>query len=248
MKNDCLVVIPARLASTRLPGKVLAVIGGLPLVEWCRRAALRAAVGPVLVATDDVKVLRAVEYYGGQAVLTSNQCLSGSDRVWEVARRRRERLILNLQSDEPFIKPTTIRRVSEILRNNDEADIATAVIPLDSRRAEDPNVVKAAMGQGGRCLYFSRAPVPYFRSAPAARWQHIGIYGFRRAALERFVALAPSPLERAESLEQLRALEAGMSIFAAKAQDAGIAVDTKEDLGRAARHWASSRGKGAVHV
>lgn len=236
--SDCLVVIPARLGSTRFPAKVLATLRGRPIVEWCRRAAAAAKVGPVVVATDHEKVVHAVEYFGGEAVLTPVGCASGTDRVWAVARARKARFVINLQGDEPLIKPGTIRKVAELLRANPSADIATAVVPLtERRRAEDPNVVKAALGSGGRCLYFSRAPIPYPREAKGAgpRWQHIGIYGFRYAALQRFVGLPPSPLERLECLEQLRALEAGMTIFAAKVNDRTVAIDTPGDMARAAR-------------
>lgn len=239
--NDCLVVIPARIGSTRFPAKVLATLRGRPIVEWCRRAAAAAKVGPVVVATDHEKVLRAVEYFGGEAVLTPAGCASGTDRVWAVARERKARFVINLQGDEPLIKTATVRKVAELLRANPSADIATAVVPLaDKRRVEDPNVVKAALGRGGRCLYFSRAPIPYPRDPAApgaarARYQHIGIYGFRYPALRRFVGLPPSALERLECLEQLRALEAGMTIFAVKVSDRTVAIDTPGDMARAAR-------------
>lgn len=240
--SDCLVVIPARIGSTRFPAKVLATLRGRPIVEWCRRAAASAKVGPVVVATDHEKVVHAVEYFGGEAVLTPEGCASGTDRVWAVARERRARFVINLQGDEPLIKTATIRKVAELLRSNPSADIATAVVPLaDKRRVEDPNVVKAALGRDGRCLYFSRAAIPYPRRSSAsagekpAYFQHIGIYGFRYPALQRFVGLPPSPLERLECLEQLRALEAGLTIFAVKVSDRTVAIDTPGDMARAAR-------------
>lgn len=235
--TDCLVVIPARFASQRFPGKVLAPLGGEPVVQWCWRAARAAAVGPVLVATEDERVRRAVAAFGGQAVLTPRSCASGSDRVARAARGRREGLIINLQGDMPFIKPSTLRRVAEILRRNASADMATAVTPLaDPRRAGNPNVVKAALAQDGRALYFSRAPIPHPRDGgPARRFEHLGIYGFRRPVLERFVSLRPTALERCECLEQLRALENGMTIFAVAVRERPVAIDTPADLRQAQR-------------
>ena len=235
--KDCLVVIPARYASKRFPGKVLALLGGRPVVEWCWRAAVRSGVGPVLVATEDVRVVRRVEAFGGKAVLTSKSCASGSDRVHEAARGRREPLVINLQSDMPFVRPATLRRVAEVLRRRVGADIATAVIPLrDERRAKAPQVVKAALARDGRALYFSRAPIPFPRDGQKIkRFEHLGIYGFRRKALDRFVDLEPTPLELCECLEQLRALENGMTIYAAVVSDTGLAIDTPGDLEQAKR-------------
>ncbi len=237
MRPDCLVVIPARFSSTRFPGKVLASLGGRPVVEWCWRAAIRARVGPVLVATDDKRVVRAVAAFGGQAVLTPRSCASGSDRAHCAASGRPEAFIINLQGDMPFIKPSTLRRVAEILRENPAADMATAVVPMpDERRGRDPNVVKAVLARNGLALYFSRAPIPYPRDgAKAERFEHLGIYGFRRRALERFVSLPPSRLERCERLEQLRALEDGMAIYAAVVSQRPVAIDTPQDLARAKR-------------
>ncbi|MBI4371180.1 MAG: 3-deoxy-manno-octulosonate cytidylyltransferase [Elusimicrobia bacterium] len=230
-----LVVIPARMGSTRFPGKVLARLGGRPMVEWCWRAAVAARLGPVLVATESPKVAAAVRGFGGQAVLTPASCPSGSDRVWQAARGRREVLVLNCQGDMPLLSPATLRAVARELKTG-RADIATAVIPLsDERRARDPNAVKAVRSADGRCLYFSRAPVPHPRQGRARRWEHLGVYGYRRAALARFVALGPSPLEKTESLEQLRALEAGMTIRAAVVCDLPVSVDVPADLRRAAR-------------
>ncbi|HAH07074.1 MAG TPA: 3-deoxy-manno-octulosonate cytidylyltransferase [Elusimicrobia bacterium] len=239
-----LVVIPARLASTRLPGKVLRSLGGRPVVEWCRQAALKAGIGPVVVATDHPEVLRAVEARGGTAVLTSEDCRSGTDRVHaalrvlERAHRRRYEFIVNLQGDEPFIQPSTVRGVAELLWKG--APMATAVVATaDPREVRDPNVVKVALAASGRCLYFSRAPIPFKRphkdggDGPAPAFRHIGIYGYSRKALERFVSLPPSGLEKLESLEQLRALEDGMAIFACRTRERVLAIDTAADLRRA---------------
>lgn len=242
-RSDTLVVIPARMGSTRLPRKVLLPLAGLPVVEWCRRAAVRAAVGPVVVATDHEQVRSTVERLGGLAVMTPPSCPSGTDRVAhavravERARGRRFRAVVNLQGDEPFIRPSTIRAVARLLRGAKAADMATAVVPLgDPRRAAGTDLVKAVLAGDGRCLYFSRSPVPFpARGALPRYFQHIGIYGFQRAALDRFVRLAPSPLEKLESLEQLRALEDGMEIRAAVVKEGTVAIDTAADLARAAR-------------
>ncbi|OGS38787.1 MAG: 3-deoxy-D-manno-octulosonate cytidylyltransferase [Elusimicrobia bacterium RIFOXYA2_FULL_69_6] len=235
--KDCLVVIPARLGSVRFPAKVLAPLGGRPVVEWCWRAARAAGVGPVLVATDDERVRRVVAGFGGEAVLTPRSCASGSDRVARAARGRREPLIINLQGDMPFIKGSTVRAVAELLRRRPSADMATAVTPLAAGpREQDPNVVKAALACDGRALYFSRAAIPFPREGgPARRLEHLGIYGFRRRSLEHFVRLPPSRLERCECLEQLRALEDGMSIYAAVVSERPVAIDTPADLRRAER-------------
>lgn len=238
-----LIVIPARLGSTRLPAKVLKPLAGVPVVEWVRRAALKADCGKVVVAVDHAGVAEAVRRQGGWAVMTSTRCASGSDRVAEAARAvegggPRFRWVINLQGDEPFIRPATIRAVLSRLTGADRprADIATAVVPLPPGGARDPNVVKAVVGRDGRCLYFSRSPVPFARDGNGLPLlQHIGIYGYRRDALDRFVRLPPSPLERCEQLEQLRALEAGMTIAAARVRDRSLSIDTQADLRRAVR-------------
>lgn len=239
--NDFTVVIPARWASRRFPGKPLALLLGRPMVEWCWRAAEAAGLGPVLVATEDERIAAAVRKFGGEAVMTSPRCASGTDRVHEASRVRPSRWVVNLQGDQPLIAPETLRRVARVLREDPKADIATAVIPLkDESRAKNPNVVKAVLsgpGKGApyRALYFSRSPVPYPREGRVPRHEHLGIYGFSRKSLDRFVRLSPSPLERTECLEQLRALENGMSIYAAQVEDYPVAVDTPADLRRAAR-------------
>ncbi|MFA6028998.1 MAG: 3-deoxy-manno-octulosonate cytidylyltransferase [Elusimicrobiota bacterium] len=247
--KDVLVVIPARYGSTRLPAKMLRLLGGVPVVEWCRRAAVRAGVGPVVVATDHPDIVRAIEAHGGEAVLTPVSCRSGTDRVHAAVRLlakrgRRFRYVVNLQGDEPFIRSATLRGVAGLLRRG--AAMATAVVPGAAEDLANPNAVKAVLAKDGRCLYFSRAPVPFLRphaGAPAARpiHRHLGIYGFSRAALERFVRLPPSRLERTESLEQLRALEDGIPIFAHVCRDRTVSIDTAADLRRAARMLSSAR-------
>lgn len=234
--SDTLIVIPSRFGSQRFPGKVLAPLAGKPIVQWCFQAASQAKAGKVVVATEDQRVADAVKAFGGEAVLTSEKCVSGTDRTFEAAKpHERFKYVVNVQGDQPLIKAATIRKVVELLQKNPKADIATAVMPLsDQARVDNPNVVKAVLAKDGRCLYFSRSPIPYPRDGGTIpRWEHIGIYGFKRAALDRFVKLKPSALERIEMLEQLRALEDGMSIYAAVVDDVPVAVDTPEDLVRA---------------
>ncbi|OGS38285.1 MAG: 3-deoxy-D-manno-octulosonate cytidylyltransferase [Elusimicrobia bacterium RIFOXYD12_FULL_66_9] len=233
--RGCLTVIPARLGSTRFPRKVLACLSGRTMVEWCWRSAVAAGLGPVLVATDAREVADEVRRFGGKAVMTPRSCPSGSDRVWLAARGRREPVIFNYQGDMPLLKPATLRATVRALSRG--VDIATSVIPLtDERRAGDPNVVKAVLAESGRCLYFSRAKVPCARDGGRSRrWEHLGLYAYRRDALRRFVSLPPSTLEKTEKLEQLRALEAGLVMRAAVVAERPVAVDVPADLREAER-------------
>lgn len=222
--SSTLTVIPARLGSTRFPRKVLAKLAGRTMIEWCWRAAKAAKLGPVLVAVDSREVADEVKRFGGEFVMTRPSLPSGSDRVWAAAKGRREPIILNFQGDMPLLKPGTLRATVNALTKG--ADIATSVIALDdAARRNDRNVVKAVLTENGRCLYFSRAPV--------SSWEHLGLYAYRRAALKRFVSMPPSPLEKSERLEQLRALEDGMAMRAAVVRERPVAVDTPNDLRRA---------------
>jgi len=219
--SACLTVIPARLGSTRFPRKVLARLAGRTMIEWCWRAAKAAKLGPVLVAVDSREVADEVIRFGGDFVMTSPSLPSGSDRVWAAAKNRREPIILNYQGDMPLLKPSTLRATVKALKS----DISTSVIALSGARRSDRNVVKAVLTKSGRCLYFSRAPV--------SAWEHLGLYAYRRAALKRFVSMPPSPLEKSEKLEQLRALEAGMLIDGVIVHERPVAVDVPSDLRRA---------------
>jgi 3-deoxy-manno-octulosonate cytidylyltransferase (CMP-KDO synthetase) len=228
--SSVLTVIPARLGSTRFPAKVLARLGGRSMVEWCWRAATAAKLGPVLIATDAKSVADEVRRFGGTAVMTPKSCPSGSDRVWLAAKGRSEKIILNYQGDMPLLKPATLRATVKALRPG--TDIATAVIELnDGKRTNDPNVVKAVLTSADRCVYFSRSAVPFSRDGgPVVRWEHLGLYAYRRSALKRFVNLKPSALEKTEKLEQLRALEDGLTMSAAIVNERPVAVDTPNDL------------------
>lgn len=234
-----IVLIPARLASTRLPGKPLADIHGAPMIVHVWRRAVEADVGPVAVAAADPEIVRAVEAAGGRAALTRPDHASGSDRIREAlcaldpggARAA----VVNLQGDLPTLDPGTVRAALAAL-DAPGADLATACAEIrDPAERADPNVVKLVAGfapgaRRARALYFTRAQAP---AGAGPLYHHIGLYAWRRAALDRFAALPPSPLERRERLEQLRALEAGMRVEAALVDSVPIGVDTAADLERA---------------
>jgi len=234
-----IVVIPARLAATRLPGKPLADIGGEPMIVHVWRRAVAAGVGPVVVAAGDAEIAAAVARAGGRAVATAPSLPSGSDRVHAALAafdpEHRFDVAVNLQGDLPLIDPAAVAAVLAPLADA-AVDIATLAAEIrDARERDDPNVVKAvaAIGRGariGRALYFSRAAVP---AGDGPLYHHIGIYAFRRAALERFVTLPQGVLERRERLEQLRALEAGMRIDLALVDTVPFGIDTPADLARA---------------
>jgi 3-deoxy-D-manno-octulosonate cytidylyltransferase len=235
---DVLILIPARMAATRLPGKPLADIAGEPMIVHVLRRALDAALGPVVVATDSAEVAAIVDKAGGRAVMTRADHASGSDRIFEalgkVDSQSRVEIVVNMQGDLPTISPAAIAAVLGPL-NDPAVDIATlaAEITVPGERA-NPNVVKVVgtpvAAARLRALYFTRATAP---SGDGPLYHHIGLYAFRRSALERFVALPPSPLESRERLEQLRALEAGMRIDVAIVDAVPLGVDTPEDLERA---------------
>jgi 3-deoxy-manno-octulosonate cytidylyltransferase (CMP-KDO synthetase) len=229
------VVIPARWASSRFPGKPLADLGGKPMVVRVCEQAKKSGAAAVYVATDDLRILRAVAAAGFQAILTKKSHASGTDRIAEVARKLRlgsGEIIVNVQGDEPQISPGLIRRVAAALGRNRRASMSTACHPI--RRAGDlanPNVVKVVRDRGGDALYFSRSRIPFPRGARAACHRHVGIYGYRAGFLGKFSRLAPSPLERAEALEQLRALWHGFRIAViVESGEPARGVDTPADL------------------
>jgi len=234
--SDILIVIPARYGSSRLPGKMLKLLAGKPVVMHVYDACCKANVGDVLIATESPLVVDALAKFGAKAVLTSETCQSGTDRVYEAAQNRPEQIIINVQGDEPFIAPTTIQKIAALLQKEPACDIASAVAPtLDDKKIDNPNCVKAVLNKEGKALYFSRSRVPYKRDPneetnKVPYWQHCGIYGYQRKALERFVNLPPSPLEKLEKLEQLRALEDGMTLKCVVIDSAGPAIDTAQDL------------------
>ena len=243
--KDVLIVIPARYGSTRLPGKALKLLAGKPVVQHVWEACVKANVGEVLIATENQIVVDAVAKFGAKGVLTSDACQSGTDRVYEAAKNRTEQIVINVQGDEPFIAPTTVQKIARLLQAQPECDIASAVAPtLDENKINDPNCVKAVLNKEGKALYFSRSRVPYKRELTEENkkvpyWQHCGIYGYQRKALQRFVSLPPSPLEQLEKLEQLRALEDGMTLKCVVIDSAGPAIDTAHDLQAAEEYFKS---------
>jgi 3-deoxy-manno-octulosonate cytidylyltransferase (CMP-KDO synthetase) len=241
-----ILMIPARMASTRLPGKPLADIAGRPMIVRVWEQAMAAGLGPVVVAAAEPEIVVAVEAAGGRAVLTDPDLASGSDRIHAALTLIdpprpdggvRHDVVINLQGDLPALEPGAIRAVAQALTESG-ADIATLAAEIDDPADRDnPAVVKPVVaweagGRLGRALYFTRASAP---SGDGPLFHHVGIYAYRRDALTRFVALPPSPLERREKLEQLRALEANMSIAVARVDRVPLSVDTLADLQRANR-------------
>ncbi|HEY2465719.1 MAG TPA: 3-deoxy-manno-octulosonate cytidylyltransferase [Steroidobacteraceae bacterium] len=239
------VVIPARFASTRLPGKPLQQIGDRPLVQWVWQRAVDSGAASVLVATDDERIRAAALKFGADCVMTSPNHVSGTDRIAETVRSKRfaaDDIVVNLQGDEPMMPADVVARVAQSLHDVPGSEISTAVAPMQSLRDFlDPNCVKALRARDGRALYFSRAPVPWPRDSivegrPTSfvgAWHHIGIYAYRVHSLLKFAAWPPTKLETAEKLEQLRALEHGMHIHLVTLSQAPPAgIDTPEDLER----------------
>jgi 3-deoxy-manno-octulosonate cytidylyltransferase (CMP-KDO synthetase) len=239
------VVIPARLAASRLPGKPLLMIGDRPLIQWVWQCARASGAASVTVATDDVRILDSAREFGADCLMTSPRHASGTDRIAEVVRAKglpADEVVVNLQGDEPMMPPAVVNEVAESLRTRPHIDIATAVAPiLTLAEFLDPSCVKALRALDGQALYFSRAPVPWPRDAAtqggptrfAGAWRHIGIYAYRVRSLLQFASWPPTPLEECEKLEQLRALEHGMRIHLTALSEAPPAgVDTPEDLER----------------
>ena len=236
---SAIVIIPARMASTRLPGKPLADIAGAPMIVRVWRSARAAGIGPVVVAAGDAEIAEVITSNEGVAVPTDPALPSGTDRVFAAVQiadpDEAHDVVVNLQGDLPLLDPVQLRVVTETLAASG-ADIATLAAPIaDERDFDNPNVVKPVVAWRddaayGRALYFTRSRAP-FGQGPL--YHHIGVYAFRRPALARFVALPPSSLEKRENLEQLRALEAGMTIAVGRVDQAPLSVDTPDDLARA---------------
>ena len=238
-----ILLIPARMASTRLPGKPLADIAGVPMIVRVWQQAQAAGLGPVAVAAAEPEIVAAVEKAGGRAVLTDPDLASGSDRIHAALQsldpRGAHDMVVNLQGDLPAVEPEAIRAVVGALEKS-RADIATLAAKItDPAERDNPSVVKAVVawepdGKLGRALYFTRASAP---AGEGPLFHHVGLYAYTRDALARFVALPPSPLEKREKLEQLRALEAHMSIAVARVDTVPLSVDTPADLERAQRFF-----------
>jgi len=232
-------IIPARFASTRLPGKPLLKIGGKTIIqrvyEQCKKC---TALDEVIVATDDKRIFDHVNSFEGKVIMTRSNHPSGTDRIAEVAATKTDfEIIINVQGDEPFIQPEQIETVIDILKKNKLANIATGVRPI-VHQADifNPNVVKCVFGKNGKALLFSRSPIPFLRNVEKKDWsvehfyKHIGLYGFRRETLLEVTQLVPSRLEKLESLEQLRWLENGLEIFVGELPFDSVGIDTLEDL------------------
>jgi 3-deoxy-manno-octulosonate cytidylyltransferase (CMP-KDO synthetase) len=232
------IVIPARYASQRLPAKPLLRETGKYLVQHVyERACASRRAGQVIVATDDSRIVAAVQSFGGRAVLTRRDHASGTDRVAEVAEGLDADVIVNLQGDEPLVDPAALDQLPDLLRNDPGADMATLATPIaTAEQWQDPNCVKVVCDDNGRALYFSRSPIPYvrdgrpdFATRPARFLQHLGLYAYRRAFLLQLPRLGPHPLEEAERLEQLRVLALGQRIQVGLVAHAARGVDTFED-------------------
>lgn len=230
-----IVIIPARYASTRLPAKPLAIIAGMTMIERVyRQCILASSVDAVYVATDHSAIAAEVERFGGHAIMTSPDCPSGTDRVFEAAEKLglTDATVINVQGDEPLIDPKVITALARVMQEDPTIQVATPISPL-TREEElaNPNVVTVVRNAKGDALYFSRTAIPYHRDTPTTSYfKHIGVYAYRMDALRRFVELGESHLERTERLEQLRILEAGIPIRCVEVEYESVAVDSPEDI------------------
>ncbi len=227
-------IIPARKASTRFPGKPLALLCGKPLLQWTyERACACSSLDLVVIATDDDEIAERARGFGAEVVMTQVDHPTGTDRIAEAAAHYPSaEYIINIQGDEPLIEPELVNSLARILQGDSHYDIVTAANVFGEEDVNDPNYVKVVMNASGGALYFSRSPIP-FRRQPTLElenFRHKGVYGFQREALERFIALPEGLLEQAEQLEQLRALEHGMSIHVTITEDTSIGLDTPEQV------------------
>ena len=229
-------VIPARMSSTRFPGKVLANLGGKPIIQWVWERTVRSKASQVLIATDSEDVIRAARSFGANAVMTRPDHPSGSDRIREAALNIDYDVIINVQGDEPFMEPDVINSLIDVMNGADAPEMATVVVPCRREEiASNPNLPKVVLTADDYALYFSRSEIPFLRvgGTDMPLYRHWGIYAYRRATLDRFVSLPESSLEKCEKLEQLRALENGIRIKVVKTVFQSIGIDTPEDLTRA---------------
>ena len=226
-------VIPSRYASTRLPGKPLVDICGKPMVQHVYERVRRVSLfDEVLVATDDERILKAVEAFGGRAVMTSPDCASGSDRLIEVAGAHPADIYVNIPGDEPLVEPASIEKLAQAMLEDGSLQMGTLCYRISTEQAQNPNLVKVVCAHNGNALYFSRSPIPFPRSGgiEPSYFGHLGIYAYRREFLLSFGSLPYSPLENTEKLEQLRVLQAGVAIRVLEVESMGPGVDTPEDL------------------
>lgn len=228
------IIIPARYGSSRLEGKPLIEVMGKPVIQWVYEKAQASRLADIIiVATDDKRIYDCVKSFGGDVEMTSAEHKCGSDRIMEVVSRHPEiSYICNLQGDEPLIKSESIDNVIRNVKDDENADISTLIrVLVDEEEINNPNLVKCVIDKNGFALYFSRSKIPFERNSNiAAFYGHLGIYGYKRKALEAMTTLSQTPLEKAESLEQLRALENGMKIKTSIVDFVPVGIDTKEDL------------------
>lgn len=247
MAMKSIAVIPARYASTRFPGKVLADLGGKPILRHVWERTKRSKADTVLIAVDDPKVFEAARAFGADVVMTSPNHPSGSDRIWEAVRDRDAEVIINVQGDEPFVKPQVIDALIDAMSDAGAPDMATVAVPCPRAEfADNPNMVKVVMSADSYALYFSRSMIPFLRTGGTEMetFRHWGIYAYRREALARFVSLPEGNLEKCEKLEQLRALENGMRIKVIRTVYQSVGIDTPEELEKAERFLAELKNRG----
>ena len=246
--SEVVIAIPARFGSSRFRGKVTARLAGKPVIEHVYEACVKANLGRIVIATESPLVVETCKQFGAEAVITPASCQSGTDRIFKATENCEENFIINVQGDEPFIHPQTIVKIADLLRSDPACDIATAVMATtDDEKIDNPNCVKAVLATDMKALYFSRSRVPFKRDPSDENknfvyWHHCGIYGYRKKALEKFVSLPQSALEKMEKLEQLRALENGMTIKCVQIEPAGPAIDTQDDLQRAEAYYKQLHG------
>ncbi|QSH40036.1 3-deoxy-manno-octulosonate cytidylyltransferase [Lentisphaerota bacterium ZTH] len=235
MFDNSVAVIPARYASTRFPGKVLAEICGKPMIQWVYERTAESIVGEVLVATDDERVVKVVEGFGGKAVMTSPDHPSGTDRIHEAIQHTDKDIIINVQGDEPLIPTEVVDDLVKAMAVNQNIAMATVAVKAPREELEDPNRVKVVIDNNDFALYFSRSMVPFLREGGEDMpvFLHWGIYGYRRATLDKLVSMPQGRLEACEKLEQLRALENGIKIYVMRSGLSSIGVDTPDDLAQA---------------
>jgi 3-deoxy-manno-octulosonate cytidylyltransferase (CMP-KDO synthetase) len=238
--DNLLIIIPARLQATRLPNKPLAMIGDKPMIVHVAENAAKASIGKVIVACGEQEIMDVVTKYGFDAILTDTNLPTGTDRVNAAANifdpQRKYEYIINLQGDLPFVQSDMIRKTYQTLINNNDCDIATIMTEIiKDKDINNPNIVKIAVTENNRALYFSRTPIPYNAHK---YYYHIGLYGFKRESLQKFISLPQGILEISESLEQLRALENNMKIYVGEVDAIPMSVDTNEDLEKIRRYYA----------
>ncbi|MCP4180070.1 MAG: 3-deoxy-manno-octulosonate cytidylyltransferase [bacterium] len=235
--SKVIICIPARYGSTRFPGKALADLKGKPVIQRTYEKACSSIADEVIIATDNDKIYDVAHAFGAKCAMTSKNHPSGSDRIWEAAQNIPCNIIINVQGDEPLIDVNTINKLIEMLCSNEKIEMGTVVVKTERKEiGKDPNVVKAVLSKDNSVLYFSRSEIPFVRDKDDGSpiYKHLGIYGYRKNTLKRIISLPQSNLEKLEKLEQLRALENNIKIYAVVADnDTGIGIDTPEDLKKA---------------